>query len=239
MQPFNRDSSKRRSRAPLRPRGEILLIWRSYFAVPPFLDIALCQQAATSHKYLDTFGDKIVCSITFRQVASHRVCDFGNHESHFRPRCVSNGENSLINLEIAQRTHCRDFQNALTLWNCVPSENAVSRSRRSCPKLDQISGLSFSISRACWSSTIASDNLPLFITLRGNKEPTRKSARSYLASWTESIAASFLTDIFAFVVVITTTLTRTNRVPRIVRRPSGSPPRKYPMVTATIGFTYA
>src|ERR1700682_5238754 len=39
--------------------------------------------------------------------------------------------------------------------------------------------------------------------------------------------------------VITTTLIRTNRVPRTVRRSNASPPRKYPSSTATTGFTYA
>jgi hypothetical protein len=50
-----------------------------------------------------------------------------------------------------------------------------------------------------------------------------------------SVAASF----FPRVLVITTTLIRTNTVPRIVRGPSASPPRKYPTTTATTGFTYA
>jgi hypothetical protein len=45
--------------------------------------------------------------------------------------------------------------------------------------------------------------------------------------------------IFVRVMVITTTLSRTNRVPRIVRGPIASPPRKYPTSTATTGFTYA
>jgi hypothetical protein len=45
--------------------------------------------------------------------------------------------------------------------------------------------------------------------------------------------------VFARVVVITTTLTRTNKVPTIVRTVSASPPKKYPTSTATIGFTYA
>src|SRR5271157_745846 len=83
----------------------IVLIWLSNLAVPPFLDIALRQQAATSDKKLDTFGDKIVSSITFRQVAAHCVCDFDNHKCNFPPRCFSNGENNFINLEVAQRTH--------------------------------------------------------------------------------------------------------------------------------------
>src|SRR5581483_2991247 len=47
------------------------------------------------------------------------------------------------------------------------------------------------------------------------------------------------TGFFAGVVVITSTLTSTNKVPRMVRRPSASPPRKYPSSTATTGFTYA
>jgi hypothetical protein len=42
---------------------------------------------------------------------------------------------------------------------------------------------------------------------------------------------------FAGVVVIRMTLTRTRRVPRIVRGPRASPPRKYPTRTATNGFT--
>ena len=40
-------------------------------------------------------------------------------------------------------------------------------------------------------------------------------------------------------VVITTTLTSTSTVPKTVRNPSASPPRKYPTTTATTGFTYA
>ncbi len=55
------------------------------------------------------------------------------------------------------------------------------------------------------------------------------------ASSTGSAASGF----FAGVMVITTTLIRTKNVPRIVRRPSASPPRKYPTSTATTGFTYA
>jgi hypothetical protein len=38
-------------------------------------------------------------------------------------------------------------------------------------------------------------------------------------------------------VVITTTLTRTSSVPRIVRGPTLSPPRKCPIATATTGLT--
>jgi hypothetical protein len=41
------------------------------------------------------------------------------------------------------------------------------------------------------------------------------------------------------VVVITITLTRTSAEPRIVRAPSDSPAKKYPIRTATTGFTYA
>jgi hypothetical protein len=44
---------------------------------------------------------------------------------------------------------------------------------------------------------------------------------------------------FTRVVVITTTLISTSAVPRIVRAPSASPPKKYPTSTATTGFTYA
>ena len=44
----------------------IVLIWLSHFAVPPFFDIALRQQEATSDEYLNTFGDKVRSSITFR-----------------------------------------------------------------------------------------------------------------------------------------------------------------------------
>ena len=54
-----------------------------------------------------------------------------------------------------------------------------------------------------------------------------------------SSTAGAATGFFVRVVVITTTLTRTSRVPRIVRRPRDSPPRKYPTRTATTGFTYA
>ena len=55
----------------------------------------------------------------------------------------------------------------------------------------------------------------------------------YTASFTASSAAGF----FARVVVMTTTLMSTNMVPRIVRRPRASPPRRYPSSTATTGFT--
>jgi len=54
-----------RSNQAIEQRG-IVLIWLSYLAVPPFLDIALRQQAATSDKKLDPFRDKIESSITFR-----------------------------------------------------------------------------------------------------------------------------------------------------------------------------
>jgi hypothetical protein len=40
------------------------LIWLAHLAVPPILDIAWWQQAATSDK--NTFGDKMVCGIAFR-----------------------------------------------------------------------------------------------------------------------------------------------------------------------------
>jgi len=43
----------------------------------------------------------------------------------------------------------------------------------------------------------------------------------------------------AFVRVMSTTLVSTHRVPRIVRIPNASPPRTYPRITATTGFTYA
>jgi hypothetical protein len=56
----------RGSRSLAAARSGIVLIWLSHFAVPPFLDIALRQPAATSDKNLDTFGDKVVSSITFR-----------------------------------------------------------------------------------------------------------------------------------------------------------------------------
>jgi hypothetical protein len=107
----------------------IVLIWLSYLAVPPFLDIALRQQSATSDENLDTLGDSIVSIITFRQVTAHFVRSSENHKCNFPPRCFSNGENDFINLEVAQRTHCQRLQNALTLWSSVPSENAFSRSR--------------------------------------------------------------------------------------------------------------
>src|SRR3981189_3689268 len=55
------------------------------------------------------------------------------------------------------------------------------------------------------------------------------------ASATSDSAAGF----FAGMVVIASTLTRIRAVPTMVRRASGSPPRKYPTSTATIGFTYA
>jgi len=57
--------------------------------------------------------------------------------------------------------------------------------------------------------------------------------RRYTVSFTAGVAAGF----FAGVVVITTTLIRTNRVPKIVLKPRGSPPKKYPSTTATTGFT--
>jgi hypothetical protein len=59
---------------------------------------------------------------------------------------------------------------------------------------------------------------------------------SYAVSSAASVAIGFFTR---RVVVITTTLIRTHRVPRIVRRPRPSPPRKYPSSTATTGLTYA
>ena len=43
----------------------------------------------------------------------------------------------------------------------------------------------------------------------------------------------------AFIRVMSTTLVSTHRVPRIVRIPNGSPPRTFPRITATTGFTYA
>ena len=55
------------------------------------------------------------------------------------------------------------------------------------------------------------------------------------ASATNDSAAGF----FAGMVVIASTLTRIRAVPTMVRRASGSPPRKYPTNTATTGFTYA
>jgi hypothetical protein len=57
----------------------------------------------------------------------------------------------------------------------------------------------------------------------------------YPVSSTESVSTGFFTRI----AVITTTPIRTSRVPRIVRRLSVSPPRKYPTSTATTGFTDA
>src|SRR5712671_6038885 len=54
-------------------------------------------------------------------------------------------------------------------------------------------------------------------------------------SGTSDSAAGF----FAGMVVIASTLTRIRAVPTMVRSASGSPPRKYPTSTATIGFTYA
>jgi hypothetical protein len=92
-----------------------VLIWLSYLAVTPFLDIALRQQAATSDENLDTFGDSIVSIVTFRQFAAHFVRSFENHKCDFPPRCFSNGKNDFINLEVAQRTHRQRLQNALTL----------------------------------------------------------------------------------------------------------------------------
>src|SRR5690348_3523241 len=52
-------------------------------------------------------------------------------------------------------------------------------------------------------------------------------------------AVGVTTLFFPRIVVITTTLTSTNAVPRIVRKPSGSPAKKYPSRTAITGFTYA
>ena len=50
-------------------------------------------------------------------------------------------------------------------------------------------------------------------------------------------ATSVASVFFAGVVVMTTTLISTNKVPTTVRALSASPPRKYPTRTATIGFT--
>src|SRR5216683_5574918 len=71
---------------------------------------------------------------------------------------------------------------------------------------------------------------------------TRRSAGLLSYDSTTSAVSStegVATGIFARVVVITTTLIRISRVPRIVRTPRPSPPRKYPTRTATTGFTYA
>ena len=72
--------------------------------------------------------------------------------------------------------------------------------------------------------------------------PTRSPhAAHFSIAWPRWIASprldAYCGAFFALVVVIITTLTRTNSVPRMVRRPRVSPPRKYPTSTATTGFT--
>jgi hypothetical protein len=62
----------------------------------------------------------------------------------------------------------------------------------------------------------------------------RQRGKRYAVSSTGTGATAFF---FIPVVVIKITLANTSRVPRTVRRPSASPPRKYPTSTATTGFT--
>src|SRR5580700_8572053 len=76
----------------------------------------------------------------------------------------------------------------------------------------------------------------IFVFVRPSKSAGRAPAlRSPI--YDSTAFAGLLTGIVAigvtFVLVITTTLVKTKRVPRIVRRPSDSPPRKYPTSTAT------
>jgi hypothetical protein len=63
--------------------------------------------------------------------------------------------------------------------------------------------------------------------------------QSTVNTYPASSVAGASTGFFDRVVVITTTLIRTHAVPRIVRSPSASPAIKYPIITATTGFTYA
>lgn len=58
----------------------------------------------------------------------------------------------------------------------------------------------------------------------------------YPESSTASVATVFVVGV---VVVITAALIRTTSVPSTVRKPSVSPPKKYPSSTATTGFTKA
>jgi len=65
-------------------------------------------------------------------------------------------------------------------------------------------------------------------------------ADSYsFASSCSGSASGDAADFLARVVVMTTTLTSTSSVPSKVLGPTVSPPRKYPTITATTGFTYA
>ena len=121
------------------------------------------------------------------------------------------------------------------LWACgIPSELATIRPQPQLivPTIPLVSG---------YPTAQPSRRVP---GLRGN-DSTRSSRTSSErtdydpTASAESFTGSAVTGSFARVVVITTTLVRTNSVPRIVRRPSASPPRKYPSNTATTGFTYA
>ena len=76
------------------------------------------------------------------------------------------------------------------------------------------------------------------VTISDLGKPLRVLAR-IIKTQSASSPGNVVPDLLARVVVITTTLIRTNRAPRIVRRPSASPPKKYPSSTATTGFTYA
>jgi len=92
-----------------------------------------------------------------------------------------------------------------------------------------------------WATPPQAQSGPPIANLRDRRYRARPAAlvdydpTNCAASSTGSAASGF----FAGIMVITTTLIRTKRVPRIVRRPSASPPRKYPTSTATTGFTYA
>src|SRR5882762_4311755 len=77
-------------------------------------------------------------------------------------------------------------------------------------------------------------------TLTGSLDQIRSVSEAGLR-YLESAGLTGGSDSASFFAVdlITTTLIRTRSVPRIVRAPSASPPRKYPTKTATTGFTYA
>jgi hypothetical protein len=69
---------------------------------------------------------------------------------------------------------------------------------------------------------------PHFNSSFGVRETRRLAALLCYDSATSAVSSTIgvATGFFAWVVVMTTTLTRTSRVPRIVRRPRASPPRK-------------
>jgi hypothetical protein len=123
-------------------------------------------------------------------------------------------------------SRCRPCSKQRPILSAGPAFMKVGPALNSCCRF--IGSTSGGFPKSCSGRTAQK-----FFPFAGKKTKKNYDSTAFAASPTLRITLGFP----ALVLVITTTLVRTNRVPNTVLRPSDSPPRKYPTSTATTGFT--